>query len=62
MQRRLVVPDLAVKPVAVQTKRCFGHLEPFIRANLNRSPQRNPALKKKKRNEQDCRDGHRRRP
>ena len=62
MQRRLVVPHLAVEPVAVQAKRRLGHLKPFIRPNLNRRPQRNPAFEHNKPSQQNCCDHYRRRP
>ena len=47
MQRRLIIPDLAVKLVPVQTQGDFGDFKAFIRANLNRGSQRNPTLKEK---------------
>jgi hypothetical protein len=45
MQRRLIVPDLAVKLVSLETKRRFGQFESFIRADLDSCSQWNLTLK-----------------
>lgn len=54
MQWRLIIPNLAIELVAVQTKRDLGDFKTFVRANLNRSAKRDQPLKsteKQKRNE-----------
>src|SRR5437879_6209514 len=51
MQRRLVIPDLAIELVALQTESRFRQLESFIRADLNRRSQRQQALERQKPNQ-----------
>src|SRR5579859_3256463 len=41
MEGWLIVPNLGIEVMALKTKRCFGNFKPFVRTDLNGSPQGN---------------------
>jgi hypothetical protein len=56
MERRLVVPNLGVKMVAVDTERCLGEFKSFIGSNLDGGWQGQAGLEQEKGGENRCQD------
>ena len=53
VQRRLVVPDFGIKPIAFETQRCLGQFKTLISTDLNRCSQRNATLNKRESTQQN---------
>ena len=56
MQRRLVIPNLGIEPMPLETKRCLRQLKTLVSPNLDSRPQRNEALDDQKTSKQESKD------